>query len=177
MKSISTHLDFFFFLPIIEFFTGSLVLVGLGVFFNNLLLNEKFGNFWEMGKLVFYNWILVALGNTPLVLSPKIFPQGDKQDEAKCQAGSWAVLSLKPRSKSTPVGVLGFSRGLALLSVPSGAPLRAPLLHPLLQNPVLVEGARISWKRRPRPRFSEAPRLRFLPAPPFGRDSVPSPLP
>lgn len=70
----------------------------VGVFFNNLVLNEKLGNFCEMGKLVFYSYILMALGNIPLLLSPKIFLQGDKQDEGKRQAGSWAVLSLKPRS-------------------------------------------------------------------------------
>lgn len=74
MKSISTHLDFFFFLPIIEFFTGSLVLVGLGVFFNNLLLNEKFGDFWEMGKMGFLRLDSGGPRKHPIGFVPKNLP-------------------------------------------------------------------------------------------------------
>lgn len=128
-------------------------MVGLGFFFNNLLLNEKFGNFWEMGKLVFYNWILVALGNTPLVLSPKIFPQGDKQDEAKCQVGSWAVLSLKPRSKSTLLESWDFPEGL-------------PCFQPRLGHPQGASAAPTSAEPSPggrSPNFvEEVPQALFL---------------
>lgn len=119
-----------------------------------------------MGELVFYNYIQMTLGNIPLVLSPKIFLQGEQTGRGwflGCAEPETEVLTLL-ESWDFPEGLAWFQPPLEL---PSG---RLCCTH--------FCRTCSSWKfveEAPRPRFSEAPRLRFLPAPPLKGGHFPLP--